>query len=159
MDHAVLSVKMKVEFMESQKLGFFWKPSVLPKKLIQYYFRFNFDDLVHVLRIYDITHGVYNGKNVRQFYEIAIPYDQGYWFVKGLRPNRKYLAELGVKMGENKFFPIFRSNAVKISPQAAAQYDFGSLENLQFEQDPFYPQKWRDHVSTYSYYEGTIINE
>src|ERR1700719_4186847 len=93
--------EMLLKLVSSQKLVLIWNHSDLPKKLIEHYFNRQFEDLVHVIRIYDVSQIIFNGKNAHHFYEIAIPLAQGYWFVKGLVPNRCYLAEIGVKLESN----------------------------------------------------------
>lgn len=154
MDHEQLRSELQAQLMDSRKLGIFWNPSALPKKLINYYYHCDFDELVHVLRIYDVTKILLNGKNAHRLYEIAIPYHQGYWYVKALMDNHCYLAELGCKLDENEFFPLFRSNMVQIPAQAGAMHGWSGMNVLpQNPQTACFP-KWRDHVSTYSYYEG-----
>lgn len=144
--------EMKAKLVSPSKLALFWCPSELPKKLFQHYYNISFDNLVHVIRIYDVTLIEFNGQNAHHFYEIAIPFKQGYWFVKGLFSNRSYMAEVGVKLNGNKFFPLFRSNSVQ-TPKLPKTNHFTFYQNMiQIKQHEERAPKWRDHVSTYSYY-------
>ncbi|WP_066365801.1 DUF4912 domain-containing protein [Neobacillus fumarioli] len=122
-----------------------WDASELPKKTIAVYFQLHFSDLVTIVRIYDVT-----DMNRHQVFEFAVPYDNGYWYVKGLAPNRRYIAELGVQLPDFDFFPFFRSNFLQMTASNPSDRDTEShtLFNLYDENTV----KWRKHVSTYSYY-------
>lgn len=147
-----LQGKMQAKLIPPRKAIFFWDSSDLPKRFFQYYFNIRFDDLVPVIRIYDVTQIQFNGKNAHHFYEIPISYQQGYWIVKGLFSNRSYLAEVGVKLSNGSFFPLLRSNSIRI-PKLENVLDNEFYQDIsQLYRDEEQTPKWREFVSTYSYY-------
>lgn len=145
---------LQIKAVSPRKIMVFWEVSKIPKKLIQIYFNQEFETLVHVLRIYGVKDITFNGNNAHYFHEIAIPYVNGHWYIKGLHENRSYIAELGVYLKDSVYFPMLRSNPIQTQ-----------LNNEKFD-EAVPPQpltdglpKWKDHVSTYSYYEETKILE
>jgi hypothetical protein len=144
--------KMQAKLIPPRKAIFFWDSSDLPKQLFQYYFNLSFETSVQVIRIYDVTQIQFNGRNAHHYYDISIPYQQSYWIVKGLFSNRSYLAEIGVKLSNGNFFPLLRSNSIKIPKQENVLHNelFQDISQLYKEEEKF--PKWREFVSTYSYY-------
>jgi hypothetical protein len=147
-----ISGKMQAKLIPPRKAIFFWDSSDLPKQLFKFYFNISFDDLVQVIRIYDVTQIQFNGRNAHHFYDIPAPYQQGYWIVKGLFSNRSYLAEIGVKLTSGDFFPLLRSNLIRIPKLETVLHNesFQDLSQLYREEEQ--QPKWREFVSTYSYY-------
>ena len=101
-----------------------------------------------------MTDVIFTGNNAHHYYDITVPYNKGYWFIKGLTASRSYMAELGVKMNDKDFFPILRSNAVQTPNMGGSDVYNHLVLNQQIEH---YSPKWIDHVSTYSYYEESKI--
>jgi hypothetical protein len=147
-----ISGKMEAKLIPPRKAIFFWDSSDLPKQLFQYYFNIRFDNLVQVIRIYDVTQIQFNGRNAHHYYDISIPYQQGYWIVKGLFSNRCYLAEIGVRLSNRDFFPLLRSNSIRVPKlENVLQNElYQDLSQLYKEEEQL--PKWREFVSTYSYY-------
>lgn len=144
--------KMHAKLIPPRKAMFIWDSSDLPKQLFQHYFNISFDKLVPVIRIYDVTQIQFNGKNAHHFYDISIPYEEGYWAVKGLFSNRSYLAEIGVKISNADFFPLLRSNSIRIPKlENVLQNELYQDISQLYKEDEQLP-KWKEFVSTYSYY-------
>jgi hypothetical protein len=144
--------ELQIKLVSPKKMILFWEASDIPKKFIHLFFNRKFEELVQVVRIYDVTDINFNGKNAHHFYEITLPYNNGHWFIKGLMANRIFIAELGVHFSENTFFPILRSNSVQTPMVEIPNGNEFYHEYLQFQQYENQPPKWIDHVSTYSYY-------
>ncbi|WP_423799097.1 DUF4912 domain-containing protein [Neobacillus sp. SAB-20_R2A] len=148
-----LKGELTAKLVTPQKMFLYWDFSETPKKIVRLYFNQPFEELVTVLRVYDVKDIIFNGKNAHHYYEITVPYQNGYWFVKGLTGNRSFIAELGVLLPETGFFPLYRSNCIQTP---AAEIPSGNelhQDLLQFKRYEDRPPKWRNHVSTYSYYE------
>jgi uncharacterized protein len=141
---------LHAQFYSTNKLCLFWNVSELPLKFIQFYFNHQSHELIHVMRIYDVTDILFNGHNAHQYFEIAISYEQGNWTVKGLPTNRNYIVEIGVKFSENEYFPLLRSNYVEPS-----KVNIKTKNEVDHNQSP----EWTDHVSTYSYYNESDLIE
>lgn len=151
-DQPLLKGEMMAKLVSLRKLALFWEASNLPKKLIKLYFNKNVDELIHVIRVYDVSQINFNGKNAHHYYEIAIPYHQGFWFVKGLLSNRSYIAEIGVIWGSNTFFPLIRSNIVHTPKHEMTVDHVINPDMCKLHHDENKPPEWTEHVSTYSYY-------
>lgn len=134
-----------------RKLALSWKVSGIPEKIIQNYFQRNMKELASTMRIYDVTSINFNRKNAHHVYEIPVPYENGFWFITGLTKNRSYIAELGVFLSETEFFPLLQSNPIQTTDGIASERMVQPLDG----QDACSP-KWLNHVSTYSYYPGSV---
>ncbi|TWE06448.1 hypothetical protein FB550_102470 [Neobacillus bataviensis] len=144
--------ELKARLITPRKIILFWDISELPKKIIERFFNRKFEELVTVTRIYDVTNILFNGKNAHHYNEITVPYQSGHWFIKGLSENRSYVAELGVHLSDNQFFPLYRSNCIQMpSPEILSGNTF-QQELLQFHRYEEESPKWVEQVSTYSYY-------
>jgi uncharacterized protein len=134
------------------KIELSWNASDLPIKIVEVYFNQRFSELTQVMRIYDVSQIIFNGLNAHHFFEIAVPFYQGSWTVKGLEQNRSYIVEIGVKFIENKFFPLLRSNCVYTTLEDDQIESKISQHGFTFPTDQERLPAWTKHVSTYSYY-------
>ncbi|MGJ7912136.1 DUF4912 domain-containing protein [Neobacillus sp. LXY-1] len=143
--------ELYAKLITPKRMLLFWDTSETAKSIFELYFGMCFDKLVPIVRIYDVTDIQFNGKNAHHYYEIVVPYQHGYWFVKGLAANRSYVAELGIYQSVNQFFPLLRSNCIQTPSfediSAVVNHDLIQLQKYE-ETTP----KWTDFVSTYSYY-------
>jgi uncharacterized protein len=152
LDIAPIKGELQIKLVTSRKIIVFWEASEIPEKVISIFYNRNSEELVYIVRLYDVTDIIFTGKNAHHYYDIAVPYNKGHWFIKGLTANRSYLAELGVKFNVNDFFPILRSNSVQ-TPTLGNLNGSEIYNNLvHSHQIDQYSPKWIDHVSTYSYY-------
>lgn len=147
-----LKGELQAKLISPRKIILLWQVSEIPEKIIQISFNKQFKELVQVVRVYDVTDIIFNGNNAHHFYELAVPYQNGYWVIKGLVANRNYIAELGVNINEANFFPVFRSNSVQTPTMeltSGKEIYYDLAHELQLEASP---PKWLKHVSTYTYY-------
>ncbi|AIE60738.1 DUF4912 domain-containing protein [Bacillus methanolicus] len=135
------------------KLYSFWRLSEEQKMLISNYYQRSFSDFQLVLRLYDVTCILFNGSNAHDVFEIYLPQDNKCWFFEGLKPNRCYCAELGIKLSDQKFLPILRSNTVHAPRSGVEQAGELAKELEWFQNRRKSAPKWVEHVSTYSFYE------
>ncbi len=64
------------------------------------------------IRVYDITDVHFNGHNAHGYHDKGI-YDRvGNWFLDVIRPNRSFIADLGLKTHDGRFVTLARSNAI-----------------------------------------------
>jgi uncharacterized protein len=151
--------ELQAKLISPSRVILIWEVTETPGSVIQLYYNKRFDDLVQVVRIYDVTDIIFNGNNAHHFYEIAVPFANGYWFVKGLIANRNYIAEIGVKLNEKDFFPILRSNTIQTPPITLSNGSEIYQHLSQHQQLENRRPKWVDRVSTYSYYGETKAME
>jgi uncharacterized protein len=151
--------ELKANLVSPRKIILFWEVSELPNKIIEHYFNKNLEDYAAVIRIFDVTNVIFNGKNAHHFYEIPASYQSGHWVVKGLIPNRSYVVELGVYFSETEFFPLLRSNCMQTpNLQVINGFEGNSEAIIKVQEYEEMPPKWTEHVSTYSYYVENTIN-
>ncbi|MEH7121145.1 DUF4912 domain-containing protein [Neobacillus vireti] len=147
-----LKGELKAKLVTPRKIILFWDNSEIPKKIIQRFFNQKFEQLVSVVRVYDVTNILFNGKNALHFNEITVPYQSGHWFIKGLAENRSYVAELGVYIADNVFFPLYRSDSIQTPALGIQEGNTFQQELTQFQRYEEESPKWVEQVSTYSYY-------
>jgi uncharacterized protein len=151
-DYTPVKGELQVKLVTPRKVIVYWEASKAPAKVITSFYDRPFEELVHIVRIYDVTDIIFTGNNAHHYYDITVPYNQGYWFIKGLTANRSYVAELGVKLNENEFLPVLRSNSVQTPTMGNLNGSEIYTNLVNFQQIDNFSPKWIDYVSTYSYY-------
>lgn len=152
MEYSPIKGELQVKLVTPRKVIVYWEASKIPEKVITLFYNRKYEELVYIIRLYDVTDIIFTGENAHHYYDIAVPYHKGHWFIKGLTANRSYVAELGVKFNDNDFFPILRSYSVQTPPLGnvnGSEIYNNLVHNQQIDQ---YSPKWIDYVSTYSYY-------
>lgn len=150
-DHFLLS-----SLTPEQKLVSHWKIALWQKEMVASYFNHTVNQMVIILRVYDVTDIYFNGANAHSYYEFQLTEDRNYWIIKGLKRDRTYLTEIGYKLNHH-FFPVLRSNPVHISKKLTLSQNTNQLQMISFESSNDIQPNWIKNVSTYSYYES--INE
>ncbi|MFZ7945403.1 DUF4912 domain-containing protein [Neobacillus sp. 19] len=148
-----LKGELQAKLVAPRKIILFWDVSELPKRIINLFFDQKFEGFVQVVRIYDVTNILFNGKNAHYYHELPVSYNSGHWFIKGLVENRSYIAEIGIYISGKDYFPLYRSGCIHTpTPEMpngnVPQQDFLHFKKYEEEETP----KWMEQVSTYSYY-------
>lgn len=143
--------------LDSARLMVFWSVSPHKKDLVSRFYGHPFKSYVQVLKVHDVSSIIFNGKNAHSSQEITLLNDETYWMIKGLKPGRCYCLEMGIKLTEQKFLPLLRSNTIHVPRTSRDQVGqlTGDISNFLNSTD--HPPNWVEHVSTYSYYEN--LNE
>ena len=89
--------ELSIKLVSQRKVIVYWEASRFLKQSSPYFIINQLKELVHIVRLYDVTDIIFTGNNAHHYYDITIPYNKGYWFIKGLTASRSYVAELGVK--------------------------------------------------------------
>ncbi|MDQ0269448.1 hypothetical protein J2S17_001319 [Cytobacillus purgationiresistens] len=133
-------------YPNEQQLVVTWAVSEQKCTLVSSYFNHAFAEFIKALRIYDVTSIVFNGANAHTCHEVFVREDSKQWTITGLNKHRSYCVEWGIKLNENKFFPILRSNIVQaLFPEHMKPSDSGGRSDGQ-------SPEWKEYVSSYSYY-------
>jgi hypothetical protein len=69
-----------------------------------------------VLRFYDITYILFDGKNAHGFFDVEIDPAARNWYVQLWSPEKSYCADLGLKTSEGRFLAFVRSNVTHTPP-------------------------------------------
>lgn len=142
---------LNTRLVSENRLVSFWEIAPWQKKLVASYFNCEINQSVIVFRIYDVTDIHFNGINAHTFYEFQLPDEKNYWFIKGIKPGRSYLTEIGYRLNNHSFFPILRSNSVHgLQTIQSSVHVLNNYSNKDQNNKPI----WIDKVSTYSYYEN-----
>jgi hypothetical protein len=65
-----------------------------------------------VLRVYDVSHIVFNGQNAHNFFDIQINEYANNWYIDTGGPGRSWCVDLGLLLAGGRFITIVRSNIV-----------------------------------------------
>lgn len=65
-----------------------------------------------ILRVYDVTDIVFDGKNAHKFIDLKVSGDSNNWYINVWASDRSYIVDLGFKTADGRFILIARSNVV-----------------------------------------------
>lgn len=65
-----------------------------------------------VLRVYDVSSVIFDGTNAHRFLDIEINADANSWYIDTGGPGRSWCVDLGLRLPNNQFITIVRSNIV-----------------------------------------------
>jgi hypothetical protein len=65
-----------------------------------------------MLRVYDISHIIFDGSNAHRFFDIAIDEHANNWYIDTGGPGRSWCVDLGLLLPNGRFITIVRSNTV-----------------------------------------------
>ena len=65
-----------------------------------------------VLRIYDVSHIIFDGTNAHRFFDIEIGPEASNWYIDTGGPGRSWCVDLGLRLPNGEFITIVRSNTV-----------------------------------------------
>lgn len=66
----------------------------------------------YILRIYDVSHIIFDGRNAHRFFDIQINAQANNWYIDTAGPGRSWCVDLGLLLSDGRFITIVRSNAV-----------------------------------------------
>ena len=71
-----------------------------------------FDSARKVLRAYDVSFINFNGSNAHRYFDIELTRDANSWYIDTASAGRSWCVDLGLKLADNRFITIVRSNIV-----------------------------------------------
>jgi uncharacterized protein len=151
--------RLKVSILSQDKIRASWHIQDSKLDFVSLYFGKPFTDFRKALRIYDVTHLLFNGNNAHDTHEFIMRDGQELWTIKAVKPNRTYCLELGILLSDNEFFPLLRSNSIQTTEKQHEQIaEFIYSDNVadQMHSTNHSLPIWTNHVSTYSYYETAV---
>lgn len=138
-----VSDHLAARILPAGKLFAFWQLHDAKVHFICSYFNIAEEQIVRVLRLYDLTAFRSKGRMKSSIHEVILRPNISSWMFKGVSQNREYVIELGIRQNENHFFPLLRSNEIipitKLVDNKPAAIHHHS--------------PWAGQVSTYTYYE------
>jgi hypothetical protein len=135
--------------LSNEQINVAWSISSQTIWLVSIYFEKSFEHFVEALRIYEVTGIEFDGRNAPYFREFIIRGRKGELTIDQLSSYHTYCVEVGIKLNDHEFFPLFRSRTVS-APEVF--YDAAEGEKGKDCELSVIP-KWREYVSAYSCYE------
>ncbi len=80
----------------------------------------SFDAGVTLLRVYDVTNVIFDGRNGNRHLDVRISEGASSWYLHAGDPNRRWVAEIGLLIPDGKFTPYTRSNTIKTPADSVA---------------------------------------
>ena len=66
-----------------------------------------------ILRVYDVSHIIFNGSNAHRFFDIQVNESANNWYIDTAGPGRSWCVDLGLLLPDGRFITIVRSNTVE----------------------------------------------
>jgi hypothetical protein len=129
----------------------YWVISELRKSVLEKYYSVSFGQFKPIVRVYDVTHTLFNGHNARIYWDFYVE-DRNHWHVSGLKSGRSYLADYGMIFENGSFIPLIRSNPIQTPRDDFSQCNILSQDIDDWKLGKGEKPNWIEHVSTYSYY-------
>ncbi len=86
------------------------RPETLEK--LRHELKDDFYKAKRVLRVYDVSQIIFNGKNAHRFFDIQINEEANSWYIDTAGPGRSWCVDLGLLLPGGRFITILRSNVV-----------------------------------------------
>ncbi|WP_374054308.1 DUF4912 domain-containing protein [Rossellomorea sp. FM04394] len=146
------ATELSIMYSTSSRIYCYWNITEEWIRHVKSHFKMNHDPQPFVLRLYDITSISFNGHNHHTYSDSYVPHTESDWFVNGLKENRSYCMEIGLRLPSGDFVAFTRSNVLH-TPRTSHHQEYHSMKELfEYEQGLIKEPKWVEHVSTYSYY-------
>jgi len=65
-----------------------------------------------VLRVYDVSHIIFDGANAHRSFDIDVSFEANNWYIDTGGPGRSWCVDLGLRLPSGEFVTIVRSNTV-----------------------------------------------
>lgn len=83
-----------------------------------------FGDIVfsakRVLRVYDVSHILFNGTNAHRFFDIVISPETNNWYIDTGSAGRSWCVDIGLLLSDGRFITLVRSNTVHTPIEGAS---------------------------------------
>lgn len=66
-----------------------------------------------ILRVYDVSHIIFNGYNAHRFFDIHLSEHTNNWYIDTAGPGRSWCVDFGLLLASGRFITILRSNTVQ----------------------------------------------
>ncbi|NMH69701.1 DUF4912 domain-containing protein [Bacillus sp. RO3] len=146
------ATELSIMFSSSSRIYCYWTITQEWIRHVKSHFKMDPEPQPFVLRLYDITSISFNGHNHHSYSDSYVPYSESDWFINGLKENRSYCMEIGLRLPSGDFVAFTRSNVLHTPRTSHHQESHSMKELVEYEQGLIREPKWVEHVSTYSYY-------
>ncbi|MDD4980313.1 MAG: DUF4912 domain-containing protein [Candidatus Omnitrophica bacterium] len=104
--------RMVLQVRDPRWIHAYWEAGIETFKRLKAELKDNFYKARRVLRVYDVSHIIFNGKNAHCFFDIQINEQANNWYIDTAGPGRSWCVDLGLLLPDGRFITILRSNTV-----------------------------------------------
>lgn len=90
----------------------YWEVKVSTLERLRNELKDEFYPAKRILRLYDVSHIIFDGNNAHRFFDIELSEQTNNWYIDTGGPGRSWCVDLGLKLASGKFITIVRSNMV-----------------------------------------------
>ncbi|MCM8791538.1 MAG: DUF4912 domain-containing protein [Candidatus Omnitrophica bacterium] len=91
----------------------YWEISIHTYERVKSELREFFHSAKKTLRVYDVTNIIFDGTNAHRYFDIEINDYANNWYIDVGGPGRSWCVDLGLKLPDNRFITLVRSNVVR----------------------------------------------
>ncbi len=104
--------KVVLQVRDPWWLHSYWEISGGTRERLQRELGDSFHSAKVVLRVYDVSHIVFDGKNAHRYFDIEVGFGATSWYIDNVGPARSWCVEVGLRLASGEFIAISRSNIV-----------------------------------------------
>lgn len=104
--------RMILQVRDPWWLHSYWEVTLSTWESLKHKLKDMFFGAKKVLRVYDVSHVVFNGNNAHKFFDIELSHESNSWYIDTGGPGRSWCVDYGLKLPNGEFVTILRSNTV-----------------------------------------------
>ncbi len=101
--------RMILQVRDPRWMHTYWEVSYGTWDRLKEQLKNNFLSAKKVLRVYDVSQIIFDGKNAHRFFDIEIGIDANNWYIEA-QPGKSWCVDLGLRLPNGDFITILRSN-------------------------------------------------
>ncbi|MCU0650634.1 MAG: DUF4912 domain-containing protein [Candidatus Omnitrophica bacterium] len=105
--------RMILQVRDPWWLHAYWEVTLATWESLKQRFKDIFFGAKKTLRVYDVSHIVFNGNNAHRYFDIELGHDANNWYIDAGGPGRSWCVDYGLKLPNGEFVTILRSNTVQ----------------------------------------------
>ncbi|MBP1966764.1 DUF4912 domain-containing protein [Paenibacillus aceris] len=90
----------------------YWEISDKRRWLVSQHFECDFSVMPGIIRLYDVTHLIFNGHNAHAYWDTTTLPEANHSYLHQAHADRNYIVDIGTYTWEHEFIPLLRSNCV-----------------------------------------------
>ena len=105
--------RMVLQVRDPWWLHAYWEVTLSTWESFKQRFKDIFFSSKKALRVYDVSHIVFNGNNAHRYFDIELGHDASNWYIDSGGPGKSWCVDYGLKLPNGEFVTILRSNTVQ----------------------------------------------
>jgi len=104
--------KIVLQVRDPWWLHAYWEVRHATLQKLRHELKSDFSKAKRLLRVYDVSHIIFDGSNAHRFFDIHINEYATNWYIDTAGPGRSWCVDLGLLLPDGRFIMILRSNVV-----------------------------------------------